>query len=85
MKMKLIKKIYFETKLPQTEKSMMTVIILNMNKEKECTLSLIELAKLNSVTKDAAWRFLRRLISKNYILRNISSINKRFRIYKVLM
>ena len=83
MKLNLIKSIYRSKTLSQTEKSFMTSIVLNMDKDKKCTLPLHKLAYENSIATNSAWRIMRNLVKKNAVKRSECAKDARICTYEI--
>ena len=67
MKLNMIKSIYKSKLFTQTEKSLMTTIVLNMDKDKKCTLAIKKLADDNNIATHSAWRIIKRLVKKQAV------------------
>lgn len=70
MKLNLIKSIYKSTTLSPTEKSLMTSLVLNMDKNKKCTVPLYKLAQETSIATNSAWRIMKQLVEKQAVLQS---------------
>lgn len=83
MKLSLIRNIYRNKELSQVEKSIMTSLVLNMDKDKRCTISLAKIAEENSIKHDSAWRMMKRIIGKNLVKSQRSESDKKICTYEI--
>lgn len=83
MKLNLIKSIYRNKKLSQNEKSLMTSLVLNMDKERKCTISLAKIADENNIKHASAWRIMKRIISKQLVKSSRSVEDKTICTYEI--
>jgi len=83
MKLNMIKSIYKSKELSQTEKSLMTSLVLNMDKDKKCTLPLKKLAEENNIAAHSAWRIMKKLIQKQAVKHSAYSHDGRIYTYEI--
>lgn len=83
MKLNLIKSIYKSTTLSPTEKSLMTSLVLNMDKNKKCTVPLYKLAQESSIATNSAWRIMKKLVAKNAVVQSPAPDDGRMCTYEI--
>jgi hypothetical protein len=83
MKFNTIKSIYKNPHLSVTEKSIMTSLVIHMNKEKKCRLTLSKIAQSSNIRSLTAGRIINDLVKRNFILKEKESGHTRPATYQI--
>lgn len=85
LKLKLIEDLYTDNDLSQTEKPIMTYLILVSDDNRKCTIPLSKIARANNIARFTAWRLINNLITKNYVMRYDSIDHKKLCTYEIVV